>query len=248
MSDLNIIGKENAIYFMLYSYFGIKKTTDKLDIIQFAIDFAYRDAARHVLSFGDYGNEESRKQKKNDARKDSTETIREAIDKLKEIAETCNKEQPGVIKKIYDDWHEELTTKKLQGIYANYKFKDKYKFTCGIAQKWVNMTMKYIYIFISLFQNCSEKSDFESEYGVMIQTFSKYFHVPIDSYIIKAAREELGVDCEFNGWSKIDSYEKYFEFQDKIRGNSNLNEVPIDWESQAWIKVAPQKKPLPWLK
>lgn len=53
--------KENAVNFLLFSYFGITLENSKDDIISAAINRAYRDAASHVLSLKDDSKKDTEK-------------------------------------------------------------------------------------------------------------------------------------------------------------------------------------------
>lgn len=108
------------------------------------------------------------------------------------------------------------------------------KFTVGQAQKWVNMTLKYLWLLDALPKNIGEKD----------------LHVPIDSYIIEIAYDNknkfdnaLGLEEKPNkSWSKLYKYEKYFKIQEAIREaiktNTTNETIPIKWKLLAWIEVA----------
>lgn len=218
--------KKNAINFLLFSYFGI--TLDDQDndevIIDSAIDRAYRDASSHVLSVAD--------SEKPNRQNDASKVIKCYLKKLDDYAEK------------YDDWHKDCIDKLFESydgcIYKNIENKRtdktyKLKFTYGIAQKWLNMTMKYLYILSEFFP--------ERDICKKVASISNELHVPLDSYIIHSAEKELEISAEeyldIGKWSKINDYEKYMEYQKAIRKNSSLD--PIDWEGPAWIKVAKAK-------
>lgn len=137
----------------------------------------------------------------------------------------------------FDGWHFNLTMELLE-ITEKYRikglFKDNCTFSCGQAQKWINMTLKYIRIMGIL-----------DEYG-----FNETdIHVPLDDYILAAMRksvnEKICSSYDVNGlgiavdekvkWSLIDNYEEYYEYQSRIREKSDN---PIEWESKAWIAEA----------
>ncbi len=72
--------------------------------------------------------------------------------------------------------------------------------TVGQAQKWINMTLKYWLLFgVNRIEN--------------IEKNSKYFHIPIDSYVQKGLFRQQNPDP----WSKIDNYETYYNYQLKHR-------------------------------
>lgn len=210
---------ESAASFMLFSYFGIANTDNRYDTVKAAINRGYRDAASHVLSFTDG-------KAKQQARKNGTVIIAEAIEKLKKGSFD------------YDVWHKKLVG-DLEAEYEKYEYKHGYSFTCGIAQKWVNMTMKYMYILYFYQKKCGVvASDYQLWYGETVEKYLPSFHVPVDSYIIKASKKDFRVVAPWGSWSRMESYPEYFEFQKAIReGTKNRGVSPIEWEGSAWIET-----------
>ncbi len=119
-------------------------------------------------------------------------------------------------KTSYDKWHEELCDKILEA-YAPSVI----TFNYGQAQKWVNMTMKYLL----LLRN--EKA----------QALEKHFHVPIDSYIIDDARHEVYVEG-VEPWSRM-TKKTYKEYQGKLLDHIKSQkgyDSPLEWEAGTWNK------------
>ncbi|MCI9448922.1 MAG: hypothetical protein HFE30_01550 [Clostridiales bacterium] len=114
----------------------------------------------------------------------------------------------------YDTWHKDTC-----GEIVEYFSSLDIGFTYGHAQKWVNMTMKYLYILDEA--NFSDVFDF--------------LHIPIDSLIIDLATSELSVSKPKFAWSKIPDYDTYFSYQTKLR-DSIKDISPMRWEMKAWIK------------
>ncbi|MCR9015771.1 hypothetical protein [Aquiflexum gelatinilyticum] len=81
----------------------------------------------------------------------------------------------------------------------------------GQAQKWINMTLKYWLLFGDKRIKGIEKN-------------AKYFHIPIDSYVQKGLFNEKNP----KPWSKIKTYEVYFEYQQKHRDKETGNYPIID--------------------
>lgn len=141
----------------------------------------------------------------------------------------------------FDDWHKakcEEIKEKMNGNYETVNNSDEKileeSFTIGQAQKWVNMTLKYLWLLDALPKNICEKD----------------LHIPIDSYIIEIAYDNknkfenaLGLEEKpEESWSKLSKYEDYFKIQKAIRKaiktNATNKTIPIKWESLAWIEVA----------
>ena len=106
-------------------------------------------------------------------------------------------------------------------------------FTCGQAQKLVNMMLKYLYIY----DQCEGRDSFKN--------VVKFFHVPLDSFVLKEmydiCPDELkSYKIDFKAkkykndpWSKIEKYEKYMECQKYIKDIIG-NENPFMWELENW--------------
>ncbi|MCD7982299.1 MAG: hypothetical protein LUF32_08325 [Clostridiales bacterium] len=140
-------------------------------------------------------------------------------------------------------------------------------FSYGNAQKWVNMTMKNLYI-ISIMKRwlsggedqdtCSEGKDNHGlPWNERIINCSKYFHIPLDSYMFDAIKNKSNgsIKPEFHtnnkkeptsSWSKIDDYDEYVDYQqkvnEKIKSCTNPIEYPIDWEGSKWLEEAKKVK------
>lgn len=109
-------------------------------------------------------------------------------------------------------------------------FKD--DFTVGLAQKWVNMTLKNLM-------------------AIQIIKDGDTLDAPIDSYIIKAAKMErqarrtLGLGAKKYpkcAWSKWNNLEEYIAFQNEIKdiARDEFGMTAIAWENQAWVEIANQ--------
>lgn len=192
--------------FLLYTYFGITEYSTEEEIRFSAINRAYLDAASHVLRIVG-GNEEFRKV--------GTNYIVQAI-------QNYPNGNNG-----YEEWHHSLCDSLAKFNIA---------VTYGIAQKWVNMTMKYSWLLGVL--------------PVEVKTFD--LHIPIDSYIIDALndkKETLTYGLLLNNkilnekWSKFSDYNAYAKLQldakEAIRSKFHLS--PIEWEGKAWIEVAKKR-------
>lgn len=235
------MGNENALMdFLMYSYWGFDSkmvTSENTDVIQYCARRAYLDLARTVK----FKYSTSRL---DDMKKDSTlqdEAI-EFENKKKDIIEKIcisilNPVDVGDIKctdEQFNSWHEKKCNEIKDKINNSDILKDSKSFTIGQAQKWVNMTLKYLWLLDMLPKGLSEKS----------------LHVPIDSFILQALKEKVvdkitgsGDDYKYDGckWSALD-YEKYKELQEEIKKIADkLNMTPIAWEGQAWIEVAKKR-------
>lgn len=94
-------------------------------------------------------------------------------------------------------------------------------FTYGQAQKWINMTLKYLYVL------CPDKVE------------NNFFnlHIPIDNYVFSVAQKEFDIKYPTKPWSRWESYDYYIEYQILIRNNLT-DVVPLKWEFIFWLKEA----------
>ena len=123
----------------------------------------------------------------------------------------------------FDSWHCKVC-KNIKLLY-NEKGID---FTYGQAQKWLNMTIKYLYIL-------------EVE-GYTFDSIFEYLHIPIDKYILKGVKDELEIKRPVDAWSKLDKKE-YFKYQNAIRERLREKGIsPIRWEFENWAIFAERYK------
>ena len=100
-------------------------------------------------------------------------------------------------------------------------FENNTTFTVGLAQKWVNMTLKYLWIL-----------------GVLDDEYDENLDVPLDSYILDEVAK-LGIDVNKTKWSQLNSLSEYKEIQTAIK-KVVLEEygcTAIKWENENWIKA-----------
>lgn len=239
------VKNNKAFDFLLYSYFGIKKSDLKPQskkVPYICAKRAYLDLARTVkYRYSSSELKEMKSKKSSEEDKDKANNFIESKNNL--ISEICSailfSEEVIESEKTFDKWHEEKCkeiTEKMNGNYETVNNSDEKvlnkSFTIGQAQKWVNMTLKYLWLLDTL------PAGVEPE----------YLHVPIDSYIIKIAYSKkvtfkYALGLEENpekSWSMLPEYKDYFGIQKEIReAIKNTNEtIPIKWESLAWIEVA----------
>ncbi len=236
-------GFEIAINFLLYSYFKITLESKSDTIIEKAIDKAYFDAtnqaAFNALKKTDFNSD--------DLKAKGTEIIKNGIDKI--INQSSNLDE------IHNDICETLMLN-----YKDIKVKDTNEnaFSYGNAQKWVNMTMKYLYVIGNVFLNSEVNNDFVANYAEKINDFSDKIHIPVDSYILQALWEDNdfdnnkipGIEKLKNGsfgvysseklkpWSQWNDseYLKFWEYLSEAKKPS-----PIEWEGPAWIEIAQKR-------
>lgn len=117
----------------------------------------------------------------------------------------------------FDTWHGEVC----ENIIDNYK--GVATLTYGQAQKWVNMTIKYLYLLSA--------DPFEKEFS--------FLHIPIDRYVIDAAKK-LGVKKPGVAWSALndDGYKNYQQALRTAIQKKYPNTAPLRWEFGSWLEAA----------
>jgi hypothetical protein len=184
---------EEQAEFVLRLYFG-----DGDDKLRLAIHRAHQDFSRTVHGIGKYPN----------ARSKGDDFMYGAIVELAMQPKDANQA-------LFDVWHEK-TSKDLCAIYCEAGYK---AFYIGQAQKWINMALKYVYVF--------GESRLPG-YG----KFFPYCHVPIDNIILE--KDEFKDLRSFKcAWSRISDYGEYMAFQLSVR-RKFPESSPLAVEFWAW--------------
>lgn len=238
--------EEKLHEFTFYTCFKVTQSTfnnkELPERIKICANQAYLDFCR-TIDYNHYVDEE---------KKYSEKEWKEKVDELmKQFYEgTCDETSiydgliPSMVKMIsekdeteYNKKHKELCVQisQLNAPILNNKL------TIGQAQKWINMTIKYLWI-----------------NGLVSEEIYGSLHVPIDNYILEKVYyildnkgqndfitkagdqfkvKEKGV---YKPWSQITDYDGcYKTVQAKIR---EISENPIEWEFKTWLEAAQNKK------
>ena len=154
---------------LIVFYFGRGK--DNLSLCQRR---AYGDFQRTLHGIGKFPKAE-------EARNQADKALNEMFAKIRDA--------PAMSQGEFDEWHRK-SCESLAHIYRNYGFSS---FSFGHAQKWLNMTFKYIYV-----MGKQRISGFDHLYDLC--------HVPLDSILIGALRKEDGFEFPSCPWSKLNNY------------------------------------------
>lgn len=237
--------KEN-LEFLQFSYRGSKPLTGFEALcdwyfssqereIKVCAHRAYRDFCRRLTGIGACDT-----QVKKDWRKDAEKMIAREIQAMLD--------HPVDTQEKFDAWHHAVCTELMTMTAKKRKvLKLRNDFSYGLAQKWVNMTLKNMMIM--------EKWD------TPLKAVMAYLHVPVDRYIIETAWRMpdviLPLNCSPEGkakyrksgyrddkciaWSKWE-YPDYKSFQQSLRKALEREErSPIQWEGSEWLKIAQKK-------
>ena len=216
--------------FFVYGYLGVSKNDDEKVIITKCVSKAYTDMNRTLLT------------------KKDVSFINNYRNQMVEIIANNFSDVVSMRSKLYKLFFditlndEEQEAVSLKGEVNRFLKKktindtNKRNDTCfyyGQAQKWINMTLKYLWLL------------------GLVPDESK-LDIPIDSYIMQAASEQFDIkfptdDKKNNNkyaiynerktmpWSKF-SKKEYDLFQKDIK--QQCGEKPLTWEHNAWINVA----------
>jgi hypothetical protein len=161
------------IEYLRYLYFGEDK-----DIIKASLDRAFLDFNRTLWGLGKFPH-------KNEYIKVAKSTLYEKVSGILDIKnESQNK---------FDSWHKGCCDDMISAF-------EGFKFHYGQAQKWINMTMKYIFVL--------DQEKVNSNY--------QFLHIPIDNIIIDALKsyDAPKLSCS---WSRIDDYQQYLFFSKLVQ-------------------------------
>lgn len=231
--------------FLLFSYFGIvqrdiDRKSDK-EVVEICARRAYLDLSRRVgyaisvSVLNDWRREPSQEAAAEAYEKDKelfkAEVVEYLSDRIVEYLGTVRGSEDGG---DFDGWHRGtcdaiLEKSKRMILEADTGLMDEGRpFSYGLAQKWVNMTLKYMMIL------CRWNQEFEIIHRIM--------HIPIDSSVLEAAKDLPGVPKMGSSWSAIESYETYRHYQEMLREALDGKQSPIEWEGDVWTSRQPDKK------
>ena len=163
------------------------------DVITLAMTKAYRDLMRTIRGF-------SRNSEHDAIIQNARQTLRDSITAI--LSAEINTQAD------FDGLHKAACCNLISSFQGQ-------TFTVGQAQKWINMTFKYLHLL--------DDSDVQKVY--------EYCHVPIDNYMLKITNYTLG-----QAWSKLDDYEEYLEYQNWFR-NKYPDDIPLDKEFYLWLEA-----------
>ena len=179
---------KNIIDFWLRVYFDLSESYEIA-----AIKRAYRDFNRTLEDFPKDENERAI------LRNNWINILVQQLEKLK-ATKFSNQEE-------FTIWHQSTCYKLCT--------ENPYKLNQGQAQKWINMTLKYLFAMG------------EENVSGISQNY-EYFHVPIDNIIMEKLSQR-GIAKFPVAWSKIKDYDSYHKYQIEIR-NLFKGRIPMDVE------------------
>lgn len=183
--------QQDITNFWVRLYLG---TTNVQELQLSAINRAYRDVNRTMHGVGSIQT----KGKYNELRNFVNNIINETI-------------HTSFNQNSFDDWH----LKKCDDLKTEFKRVLNYNISYGQAQKWINMSLKYMFAVGSDIINGIDRN-------------YEYFHIPLDN-IIQDKLTIYNIKKIDTRWSRIDNYQTYFQYQVQVR-NTFHGEIPLDVE------------------
>ena len=166
---------------------------------------AYRDMNRTIRGLGALDG-----QRREALRRQGEEVLRHHLIALAQSAAT-----PSA--KGFDEWHRG-TCEALIGAYQDHSI----HLSVGQAQKWVNMTLKYVFVADAL----------DVTPIAQLRPFYCFAHMPIDNVVLDAlAAMEPPTPAYARPWSRQDSYDEYLDFQRAVRERFGCG---LDGEFMVW--------------
>jgi len=195
--------------FLFQSYFG-----DENDELDRFISRAYRDMNRTLHGIGKLPSPH-----KTRIFDGATKLLKDSVIALSKKAAPRN---PTLETQEFDSWHGDLCRELKQYYATELKNFEKIRFTYGQAQKWVNMTMKYCWVF-----DVQDLAGLNPWYSVA--------HIAVDEVILVASKEQKVIENRPINWSIWDNPEEYQDFQDKVRKVAReKNQTPLELEFDWW--------------
>lgn len=183
--------------YLVYLYFGSDQ-----DLLKACINRAYRDFNRTMHGFGKF-------EKAGQLYYEAVILLKESLNGLKVLSST-----KSMTVEVFDNWHK-TTCEKITALYDEKGF----HLFIGQAQKWVNMTLKYIFTV--------------GEERVEGFSFAYPFcHVPLDNILFEQLKKYdfPALEC---AWSRLDNYDEYLQRQIWLRKKFAL--APMDVEFMLWL-------------
>ena len=181
--------------YLLACYFG--RNGNELDL---CLDRAYGDFKRTIHGIGE-------QPKADEARNRAGQFLKEKISSIQAMKAPTQSQ--------FDNWHRSVCF----GLATIYEQCDYAHFFVGQAQKWINMTFKYIFAF---------RERRLRGFGHLYDTC----HAPLDKEFIKGLLP-YGFSPLPCAWSRLNDYESYLDRQHWLRCRFEL--APLDVEFRIWM-------------
>ena len=182
--------------FLLRLYFGIAPP------LRATVDRAYLDFSRTLHGISKLPDSAS-------VRSEAGELVESWLNKLAEV--NCSPDQAE-----FDARHRQ-GCEQLCALYVRHRFA---AFAVGQAQKWLNMALKYVYVFGE-----RRLPGFSGLYSLG--------HIPLDSVILNRLSSYGAPPLSSDSWSRLRDYDEYLDFQKWLRKRFP-DSAPLAVEFRLW--------------
>lgn len=244
---------DTALNNLLYFALGISTDDNCETILRVLVEKAYRDATNQGAFNALISPEDDEKQKAKLIAKYGMNDEEGAKDFLVNvISEYLNFEN----QESFDEWHK-CVCKGLVDKYIVAGLEPEFQY--GNAQKWVNMSLKYLTI-LSDIEGVKWGSEEITKILNRVESSKQYLHVPIDRFVIDELwqnkkiilplkDENVKRDFDYKnpheyviGWSTW-NVEQYVSTSESIKRWSKLEGFDLyEWESKKWIESSKRRK------
>ncbi len=185
-------------------------------------EMAYADMARHTLKIKFFKEAKRDKSEKRNIKNAVISELKNRILKLNEV-DTPDK---------FNTWHNKVCEYIVDMYNGQKHFAS--DFTYGQAQKWLNMLIKYLYVFEVKDETISKTPLLEFVVGNNNPNdFISWLHAPIDGLVVKKMEIDISSDGAWSSWN----YTKYIKYQELINVKCKANRTnPFYWELEMWSK------------
>lgn len=214
---------------------------DDKDYFEWASNKAYLDMNRTLTFLKSNKDENDVATEREKWRNVGTEIIRKRFEEMNGDFDIWHKQACDELISYYNEGNK-LVERNTQ---------NKTTLTYGQAQKWLNMTLKYLWLLNRL-------GLLNEEDAAIIKNNQQHFHVPLDSYILRyvakrgksktdkfpensnGLNSEISFEDEWkkfgSTWSQINDVNAYIGYQVKL-SNAIKGQSPLEWELVHWHKA-----------
>lgn len=200
MTKKSILTEEDYYDYLLRVYFGRYENGKELEQ---CIRYAYLDMNRTLRGFGEHKQKEQI----------ITQAEKTLFDRFEGI-----KNAKSLTQDDFDNWHRQ-TCEQLKDIFTSGGWTE---FYVGQAQKWINMALKYVFVFRKL----------RPQY----QHIYEFCHLPIDNIALEKLKGyDISLPSDVYAWSRVIKYDDYLSMQKTIR-KALIDKILLDWEFKDWTE------------
>jgi hypothetical protein len=133
------------------------------------------------------------------------------------LTNLVKKSHAGFEQKAFDEFHEA----KCNQLCSTYRDGGFPHFRLGQAQKWLNMALKYVFLFGE-----DKLPGFDRVFALA--------HVPMDRVMLECFQKRWRIPKPPTAWSQLDDYAEYLNWQNQVRDRFRPS-IPLAVEFHLWL-------------